>query len=357
MLPSPVSFPSRRSHALTRPARTADLLRAPARLTNLAVLLLVSLLAFSLLLNIQHSLSSPTIPSSGLSLAALPFSVAATLRRPARARTFDHLVVVPGHGIWTGTKEEDALDERLWVMADYQRGKGRPRVFVEHIRRGAEIAAKDPGALLVFSGCVFSPAVRWMHVLTTTSRGHRVCRGQTDATAPTTEAESYLRLALAAALLPPSGDAASPLSKATTELFALDSFQNLLFALARFREVAGAYPRRITVVGHEFKRRRFEELHRKALRWPAGKFEYVGVGLDDAKDEARASAGEIENSFAPFSKDLYGCHPPLSTKRAGRNPHLRAHPYHLAAPELAELFEWCPVARAQVFAGELPWDA
>jgi hypothetical protein len=73
--------------------------------------------------------------------------------------------------------------------------------------------------------------------------------------------------------------------RATTEPFALDSFQNLLFSLARFYEVTGAhassisgglhsqlpgrYPEVVTVVGYEMKRKRFEQLHRKAVRWPA----------------------------------------------------------------------------------------
>ena len=32
----------------------------------------------------------------------------------------------------------------------------------------------------------------------------------------------------------------------------MDSYQNVLFSLARFRELTGAYPTHITVVGHAF---------------------------------------------------------------------------------------------------------
>jgi len=46
-----------------------------------------------------------------------------------------------------------------------------------------------------------------------------------------------------------------------TEDAALDSYQNVLFSLARFRELTGAYPVHITVVGHAFKCRRFKQLH------------------------------------------------------------------------------------------------
>lgn len=60
----------------------------------------------------------------------------------------------------------------------------------------------------------------------------------------------------------------------------MDSYQNLLFSIARFREFTGRFPHKITIVGYDFKRQRFTELHRKALRWPPHKFEYVGLDPD-----------------------------------------------------------------------------
>lgn len=161
----------------------------------------------------------------------------------------------------------------------------------------------------------------------------------------------------------------------TIEDAALDSFQNVLFSIARFRELTGAYPTRITVVGHGFKRRRFEELHRLAIRWPKLRFTYEGVPLGSEADEREAAAGEVRffkifgpnsvshlstfrqltNAFSPFSGDLYGCHVSLAQKRAGRNLHMRTHGYHTGAPELRELLEWCPKDGKQVFPGALPW--
>lgn len=44
--------------------------------------------------------------------------------------------------------------------------------------------------------------------------------------------------------------------RVTTEEFALDSYQNLLFGIMRFKEVTGRWPAKITVVGYEMKRRR-----------------------------------------------------------------------------------------------------
>ena len=44
----------------------------------------------------------------------------------------------------------------------------------------------------------------------------------------------------------------------------------------------------------------------------------------------------------PYVRDLYGCHGTLLTKRRNRNIHHRAHPYHISAPEISSLLEWCP---------------
>ena len=84
-------------------------------------------------------------------------------------------------------------------------------------------------------------------------------------------------------------------SRTTTEDYALDSFQNLLFSIARFRAVTEHYPSKITVVGYAFKRRRYTELHSRAIRWPqnAGFWKYVGIDVEDEGEKAEAMAGEV----------------------------------------------------------------
>jgi hypothetical protein len=47
------------------------------------------------------------------------------------------------------------------------------------------------------------------------------------------------------------------------------------------------------------KRKRFEQLHRAALRWPADRFHYVGIGLDPA-NEKEAWDGEVNPNFCRF---------------------------------------------------------
>ena len=54
-----------------------------------------------------------------------------------------------------------------------------------------------------------------------------------------------------------------------TEEYAKDSHENLLFSICRFSEMTGNYPNQITVVGFEFKRKRFEDIHRHSIGYPA----------------------------------------------------------------------------------------
>lgn len=71
----------------------------------------------------------------------------------------------------------------------------------------------------------------------------------------------------------------------------------------------------------------------------------------------------------PYERDLYGCHGTLIAKRRRRNVYFRAHPYHISAPEIAPLLEWCPGPASpdavvdtsgiytQIYGGALPWDS
>ncbi|KAL7424570.1 hypothetical protein Q5752_000254 [Cryptotrichosporon argae] len=356
-------------------------LRARARLTNLAVLLLGSALALSCVLN--FALLVPASPR-GLSgapwlaakpadaegwddLATLaqltsgrPLSIETTVERAPALEGMDHLVLVPGHAIWLGADAAAAAraesDNADWVLEPMQK-RGSVKTFVRHIEMGAQVIRDDPKAVLVFSG------------------------GQTRPypSPPLPEGQSYHRLATLLGLLPstssPSGSgsamgydgtsaspALAPAHRATSEEFALDSYENLLFSLARFREFTGVWPRRVTVVGYGMKQRRFEQLHRAAIRFPAADFAYIGI--DDDGDTTEHYAGELKFGFTPFLSAPSGCHPPLSIKRQLRNPFARYHPYHASCPELSGLLEWCPaspredVARVEdmvTYGGEVPW--
>lgn len=191
-----------------------------------------------------------------------------------------------------------------------------------------------------------------------------------------TEAQSYLRLASS---IDRSALPQDSFNRLTTEDHALDSFQNLLFSVARFKEYTGRYPEHITIVGYEFKRRRFEDLHRAAIHWPKDKFSYLGVDPDDEEHVRIATEGEVRvrqitdkyitdnfvvsyqraNGFVPYSKDAYGCHTPLLDKRQSRNPFHRFHSYYFSAAELSRLLDWCPGTQTggwmKLFPEQLPW--
>lgn len=130
-----------------------------------------------------------------------------------------------------------------------------------------------------------------------------VCRGQTRLLSTTTEAQSYMALATSADVF----HSPAPFLRATTEDYALDSFQNLLFSIARFHEYTGHYPIEITVVGYEFKRLRFIDLHRTAIRWPIQRFHYIGIDPEDGHNLTAAEEGEVgcEHFMSYFLSDIF----------------------------------------------------
>ncbi|EKM60566.1 uncharacterized protein PHACADRAFT_82175 [Phanerochaete carnosa HHB-10118-sp] len=332
MLPTPVSYHTKRDSISRSKRPLRDVLLARARVTNLGLCILICIASVSLLVNLgYYSSSGPT--THLISSELLPHPEISTVEHDSQLLSLDHLVMVPGHAIWKGSKPGRVLDEENWLLEPYQATKGRLEAFYNHIARGVETTLGDEHALLVFSG------------------------GQTKKTSTTTEAESYLRLAHAASMLPEEH-----FTRVTTEDDALDSYQNLLFSIARFHEYAGRYPSRITVVGYEFKRRRFTELHRAALRWPDDRFHYIGIDAE-GEDLTTAQTGEVsrrENGFLPYAQDVYGCHDFLLAKRRSRNVANRFHSYFTSSPELAGLFNWCPGpdegGQTALYAGPLPWD-
>jgi hypothetical protein len=245
------------------------------------------------------------------------------------AKKAKHLIVVAGHSVTVSGHLEDAgNDESDWFLLSYQKGQGLPQAIHAHILAGIQEAHKDPSALLVFSG------------------------GETRAVSgPQTEAQAYYHVADAMKLW-----RGTVRARTATEEFATDSFENLMFALCRFREVTGDYPQKITVISFSFKRRRFEMLHAPALQWPPDHFFYVGVDPPTSTgfDLLRATEGEMQNAAAPFEKDPYGCYTPvLQEKRKSRNPFMRTPPYALTCPEMKDLLSYCG---PQLYpANRLPW--
>lgn len=261
MLPAPVTFTK------SNPLRRSPILH-PCRLPFLLLLLLCSI---SLLLNAFYMYQKNHLCISS--------AFSATVTRRVTIRGLNHLIIVPGHAIWKGGDPRLRLDNDQWLLEPYQKSGRRVAAFFAHIERGAELARNDGASLLVFSG------------------------GQTRLLSTTTEAQSYMALATSADVF----HSPAPFLRATTEDYALDSFQNLLFSIARFHEYTGHYPIEITVVGYEFKRLRFIDLHRTAIRWPIQRFHYIGIDPEDGHNLTAAEEGEVgcEHFMSYFLSDIF----------------------------------------------------
>jgi len=218
-----------------------------------------------------------------------------------------HLILICCHAIFM-PGPANGLSENEWLLAPFQHGE--TPTFIEHIKTGLRLLANDPESLIVFSGSKTRPETEL------------------------SEAQSYLNLCeendfwgiLDGFQLDEKKNRAK--NRILLEEQALDSFGNLLFSVINFWRKTGNWPGKITVVSHEFKRARFEELHVKALRWSRGKFEFVGVDpgymLEESpeSDTSRTSEvreGERERGFGAWEKDLYGAGDELRGKRWKRN--------------------------------------
>ncbi|PWW72895.1 hypothetical protein C7212DRAFT_220448 [Tuber magnatum] len=213
------------------------------------------------------------------------------------------------------------------MIEDFQRGE--VDTYVRHIKAGVEAVSEDAESLLVFSG------------------------GETKSAAgPLSEAESYYRLAHALHLLTPI-----LLPRTTTEIHARDSYQNLVFSIARFHELTNTYPSSVTLISHAFKEPRFLRNHLRAISYPEDNFQFIGIdpeeGVGDVVLKGEARTRQV------WDEDLYGCKSEgeLRRKRQGRNPGRRWDGgYSVSCPELRPLLTYCPSNGVSEFGGELPWS-
>lgn len=215
----------------------------------------------------------------------------------------DHLIIVPGHAPFkqgvTGVPDNVTNDES-WVLQSFQHGE--PPHYIEHIKTGVELLKEDVAGLLLFSGGRTRPeAGNWSEAATYKAIAKYCHYWLTDNAEEAQALEERIKL----------------------ETFARDSFENLECSLYRFYQLLGRYPVRVTVVGWQFKAKRFK-FHAQTLNIPKEHFTYVGCNNPDNVEGAMR--GE-ERALAQFYNDPRGEHSPLSDKRDERNPfHLR-NPY------------------------------
>jgi len=241
-------------------------------------------------------------------------------------------VIVAGHApFWKEIKQvpEHPEDDGAWSLAPFQRGE--PPFYIEHIRRGVVHAAQNPRALLIFSGGVTGEPGGW------------------------SESETYLQIAADANWWIPDHLAelrADVSRRATTEPFARDSFENILFGLCRFYEVTGEFPRICVVVSWQFKAARFDA-HRAALRFPAWRFRFDG--FNQPVDLAAAMGGESV-ALCEFIQNRYGTSENCLAKRNKRS-YAGSHPYAMVGGlEAFFAFIEDPKNGKREYPHALPWE-
>ncbi|KAK7425202.1 hypothetical protein QQX98_000117 [Neonectria punicea] len=211
-----------------------------------------------------------------------------------RPRT--HLIVVCCHGIWLGGPSRGA-DEAEWLIADFQRGE--TDTFVQHIKAGVECLARDrEGSVLMFSG------------------------GPTRTETQLSEAQSYANIAAENGYWGVlQGGVAS--DEIMVEPRALDSYHNVLFALTLFFARVQAWPTRMTIISHGFKKPRLVDGHCTAIGFPLERVSFVGIDPPGMAAGHRDKQGAMEGVVAAMREwtgDPHGRGTSLAGKRVKRNP-------------------------------------
>lgn len=240
---------------------------------------------------------------------------------PVALESLDTLIMVPGHAIYVGTDPTHARSIAHWrgTFPGYQ-DNDEAELYWDHIRTGVLVGArrkekggvKELTSLLVFSGGETRPKA-----------------------GPYAEAQSYWFLAYQNNWFGyPEIE-----SVATTEEFARDSFENLLFSIHRFHQLVHSLPRFVIVCGFSFKARRYHFHWETISENPAdprikleglkSEFYYIGVNDPPAyllKGPGGSEEGEAE-TYKLFQNDPLAERSPLVDKERERDRFLRHHPY------------------------------
>lgn len=175
-----------------------------------------------------------------------------------------HLVVVCCHAVFVGPDcvpngdhpsldpLPDPYDERQWLLEPFQKSRGIPgepdHKEGEHITFMRHMAV----GLNELRDSWYDPVEVFDHTVLMFSGGPTKQQRTSSS-----EASSYLHAARCA-IATHWPDETWLVLQVMLEELATDSFQNFLFSLLECKRMMGEYPDRLTMVGHEFKRNRFE---------------------------------------------------------------------------------------------------
>ncbi|CAL9737319.1 hypothetical protein MOSE0_L08614 [Monosporozyma servazzii] len=261
----------------------------------------------------------------------------------------DHLIILPCHGIWRidldSASQNCGQAAENWFLAPFQIEGNDHLVFIKQsLRAVEEFLSHYENSVILFSG------------------------SQTKADAgPISEAQSYFLLIQKLITLASEEDGMKLLTQlfkqdiiiilcnivnsmklkniTTSELFtkgfinteeySLDSFDNLLYSIFRFKEITNLFPQSITIVGFGFKESRFLNYHAKALDIPKSMINYISYDpepLNYSQEQldqyfTTLTAMENKNALSLFDNDWYAKRDILLIKKESRNPYKRIATY------------------------------
>ncbi len=209
------------------------------------------------------------------------------------APDYRYLVLVPCHGVYVGTERRHAYTPDYWISKFRNEGE----FYTEHLMAGLKEAAQGQQYMFMPSGGM----TMW-------------------AAGPVSEGESYWFLADQFNW----GTDSSIRNRTFPETFARDSFENLLFSIARYVKLVGEMPKDIIICGWAFKKERYA-IYADALRLRNGQMHYLEVNMPIGKEDdlktprGLALAGE-RNALSELAISPVGNTPAMNAKREARDP-------------------------------------
>lgn len=289
-----------------------------------------------------------------------------------------HLIIVPCHSIWNQFSNNCKGDNlghlpEQWFLAPFQLEGNDHLAFIKHGLQAIRTMAKDPSnkSVVIFSGsqtktpagCISEAQSYFFLMWRLLERVY----SNPDSFPKEFPQEILAYLIDIKSILFLRQISLQDLftSLITTEEYALDSFENLLFSLYRFREYTGEFAEKITIVGFGFKEKRFLELHAKAIDFPKDKIRYVAIdpkpeGYDSKKLKAyfdELESLEQRNALELFATDWYGTRRALRVKKKTRNPFKRVNGYDkVRLFDVSGAIEDDEVFFETYIKGKMPWS-
>lgn len=298
---------------------------------------------------------------------------------PTNISTKTKLIIVPCHSVWNFTEQNKTssnyhLSETTdqWSLAPFQYEGNDHISFIKHCLRAiVELTNDIENNILIFSGSQTKPELgpiseaQSYYFLTYKIIQHW---RNTNDIPDNFDSEMIDYLESISSYIDSNGGNISTIFNAynvSTEEFSLDSFDNLLFSIARFQEIFFSYPKDITIVGFGFKEERFVKYHAKAIDFPQTKINYISIGPEPTsytKEQlteyfSNITKAENKNALNHFAKDWYGTCEPLREKKENRNPFSRTPRYETLSLLLlnGEITD-CESHFNLYIQGKMPWS-